>query len=74
MGLRNDKLTSAINELLDKDRDAQGLTNEAHAERLGISIPTYYRLRRGQIHKSAAVLVEVMLRRPAPSEPTPLAA
>ena len=63
MILRDQELAQTINRLLNEDRDACGLTNEAHAAHLGISEPTYYRIRKGRVHKTAAVLIAILLRR-----------
>lgn len=61
--MTTDPNVRAVIEALDGERIAQGLTINEHAERIGISSPTYFRIKRGQINRTTRLLLRLALSR-----------
>ena len=61
MTMPANEVVATISRLIRAERVAQQLTIREHAELLGISMPTYFRIQRGQIDKTAQALVRIAM-------------
>ena len=58
-----DPNVQAVIKALNDERIMQGLTISEHAELIGISTPTYFRIRRGRINRTTRLLLRLALSR-----------
>lgn len=69
MDTQPEEIAQVVRDMLRQEREAGDLTIREHAQQLGISLPTYFRVQRGKIDKTTTALLRLAFNRTASKFP-----